>query len=180
MTGMMFPPSMVPEVAPPKEKIFNVPYHVRNARMDEVPLLVTMGYKLHRESSTFRHMDYDVKKVAELGARAVLDESELFLRVIANKSDDVAVGMFLACMSTSYFGKDRVANDMLIMVEKEHRGHCYYQLQEIAGEYKLWARERGAKVIWLATSTGIETDKTSMLFASLGFPPVGKLHGLIE
>lgn len=172
--------SIVPEMQPLKQTVFNVPYYVRSARMEELEHLVQMGARMHAESSTFRHMDYSFAKVAELGAQAILDESNLFLRVISRKEDDVAVGMFLANMQTSYFGKDRIANDLLVMVEKEHRGHCYYQMQEIAGEYKLWARERGAKIIWLATSTGIETDKTSMLFASLGFPPVGRLHGLIE
>lgn len=179
--SLQFPPQVVERnLTPPAQTSFNVLYLVREARMDELYHLVEMGDRMHKESSTFRHMNYDYNKVAQLGATAMQDDSELFLRVIARKENDVAVGMFLARIDTSYFGTDRIASDLLIMVEKEHRGHCYYQMQEIAREYKSWARERDAKIIWLATSTGIETDKVSMLFSSLGFPPVGKLHALIE
>lgn len=176
-----FPPQVVDRgLTPPAQHAFNVPYLVREGRITELYHLVEMGDRMHKESSTFRHMNYDYNKVAQLGAAAMHDDSELFLRVIALKENDTAIGMFLARMDTSYFGTDRIAVDLLVMVEQAHRGHCYYQMQELVRDYKGWARERDAKIIWLACSTGIETDKTSMLFASLGFPPVGRLHGLIE
>lgn len=153
----------------------NERYSVRAARMDELLHLVQLGHRMQQESPTFRNMDYDYMKVAEMGAAAIHDSDRLFLRVIVN-SDDVAVGMLLCELQDSYFGKDKVAMDRLLVLEPLHRGHCMRQIQQVIGEYKDWARSNGAKLVMLATTTGIESDKTKMLFEYLDFAQIGTVH----
>lgn len=148
-------------------------YIVRQTRPEEIPHLIEMGRKLHG-SSLFKDMDYDVDHTFSICNAALNYPDKFFFNVIA--VDDVPVGMLLAAMNVTFFGKDVVANDLLLFIEEEHRHMCGEALQEITRRYKHWATHYNARRIYLATTTGIEPERTREVFEKCGFHQVGTIH----
>lgn len=149
-------------------------YMVRPASPEEIPYLASMGKRLHAKS-LFKDMDYNEEQVIAVGNMARTND-HCFLHVIVDLEQDVPIGILMAMVTPTYFGKDFVANDMLLMVEEEHRGKCGAALREITTRYKNWAFHKGAKRVYLSTSTGIDTEKTKEAFEACGFHQVGTLH----
>lgn len=149
-------------------------YKVREGREDDIPTLIQLGERLHQESA-FKHMDYNYVKVATLLMMGIKGQNGLFLRVITN-GEDKPVGMLGGQVTTSYFGHDSVANDMSLSIDPPHRGRCFVAIQEVVSQYHKWARENGAKRIYLSTSTGIEAENTAKLYETLGFRKIGTIH----
>lgn len=149
-------------------------YEVREALEIELPALVELGEKWHQESA-FRHMDYNVNIIRGL-LHAALSSSDLFLHVIVEKSSGKIVGGMLAALQRTFFGNDRVANDMMLGIDKEHRGKCINALVVIVNKYREWAVDNGALRIYLGTSTGVDPEKTEKTFEMLGFRRIGTLH----
>lgn len=150
-------------------------YVVRLPVRGEINYLVGIGRRLH-DKSKFRDMEYDEHRVAILGYTAMDNPNHMFLMVIEDTQQEVPVGMLLAGIQQSYFGKDFVANDLLLVVEEEHRGRCMDALRRITALYREWALSRGAKRIYLSSSTGIDPDKTRAAFEACGFHQIGTVH----
>jgi hypothetical protein len=133
-----------------------------------------MGKRMHGDS-LFNAMEFNDEQVTSIGMMA-RESDTMFLHVIVDVEQDVPVGMLLATLSPSFFGKDLVANDLLLLIEDEHRGHCGSALKEITSRYKNWAFHKGAKRVYLATSTGLMAEKTKEAYEACGFRQVGTIH----
>jgi hypothetical protein len=149
-------------------------YRVRVPGHDEIKYLVSMGRRLH-DNSAFRNMSYDSEQVEKLGHMA-LANGTMFLRIIEHIPTEVPVGILLAYLQPTYFGRDLVANDMLLLVEEEHRGKCFDAIRYITSMYRDWAQAAGAKRIYLGTSTGVDPEKTRTVLEKCGFHQIGTLH----
>jgi len=147
---------------------------VRPVHRDEVPYMVGMGKRLHAESM-FSHMDYNEDELIGFVQQA-MQSPYTFFWCIVDQEQEVPIGMLLATIQKSYFGKDFVANDLVIMVEKEHRGSCGSALASIINEYKQWAFKSGAKRVYLGTSTGIDPENAEALYKRVGFSKIGVLY----
>jgi len=147
---------------------------VRPVQQEEIPYLVSMGKRLHSES-LFRSMDYHEEMVEKLGRFASADDN-FFFQVIVHIETDVPVGMLIGMMQSTFFGLDKIAADMLFFVEPEHRGQCNAALREITTHYRNWGFYRGAKRVYLITSTGIEPERTAKAYEACGFKQVGTVH----
>jgi hypothetical protein len=134
-----------------------------------------MGKRLHEES-LFRDMEYSEDAVTALGHVAREDTEHYFLHVIVDVEQEVPVGMLLAMLTPTYFGGDRIANDLLLMIEPAHRGHCGSALKEITSRYRNWGFHKGAKRVYLASTTGIEPERTRDIYEVCGFHQVGTIH----
>jgi hypothetical protein len=156
-------------------EVRKVKYVVRAPDRTEIRYLVGIGRRLH-DNSKFREMHYDEDRVMILGYTAMDNPNHMFLQVIEDTETEVPVGMLLAGLQQSYFGKDYVANDLLLVIEEEHRGRCMDALRRITALYREWALSRGAKRIYLSSSTGIDPEKTRAAFEACGFHQIGTLH----
>ena len=150
-------------------------YQVRLPRREEMRYLVGIGRRLH-DNSKFRDMEYNEDRVMILGYTAMDHPQHMFLMIIEDTETEVPVGFLLAGLQQSFFGKDFVANDLTLVVEDEHRGRCMDALRRITALYREWALERGAKRIYLGTSTGVDPERTRAVFEACGFQQVGTLH----
>lgn len=147
---------------------------VRPVHQDEVEYMVSMGKRLHAES-LFSHMDYDEGPLVEY-VRKAMQMPFYFFWCIVDQEQEVPIGMLFASLQKTYFGVDMVANDLILMVEKEHRGTCGTALGALINEYKQWAFKMGAKRVYLGTSTGIDPEATERLFQHSGFHKIGALY----
>lgn len=152
-------------------------YLVRDALPMEVFRLVEISEKVLSES-TYAHMKFDKEKTANYIFDGIKKRDGWFLRVIVNEDRNEIVGGLLCICEPTLFGPDKVAYDITIMMDEEHRGRCVRQLVQVVDEYKSWAIEQGAKLIKLGVSSGINIDKASLFFEQLGFKRIGAMHGL--
>lgn len=148
-------------------------YRVRDATRDDIPSVILIGEQFHKESR-YSHMDFSYEKVAEQAVVALEIPNKEFFQVITY--NDEVVGMLSATMDQTAFGIDAVAHDRMLGLAKEHRNKCFVALQKIIDNYHKWAREKGAKRIFLSTTTGVEPEKTAKLYETMGFHQVGTIH----
>lgn len=151
-------------------------YTVRDAENWEVFRLVEITEKVLQES-VYSHIIYDKEKSANYIMDGILKRPGTFLRVIVDDANVIAGGIFCVC-EEMLFSHDKVAYDITIMVDEEHRGRCIKQLVQIIDEYKEWATAQGAKLIKMGVSSGINIDKASQFFEAMGFERVGAMHSL--
>lgn len=156
-----------------------MPYGVRDAKRSDVIDIVEMGERLHEES-VFRCMSFDKERVARLVLLAVNGRDDnLFIKCVEDIETHRVVGGLFAWTQVSWFGPDRVANDVTLMVDAPHRDKCFSQLVKIVSMYKEWAISRKAKLIHLSTSTQIDAERTGKIYEALGFPKSGSIHTVI-
>ena len=79
--------------------------------------------------------------------------------------------MYVGLISSYYFGKDLVANDCLLFVDKSKRGGV--AAIRLIKRFQQWAFEKGASEVRPATSTGVQTEDTKKLYEALGYDTVG-------
>lgn len=91
------------------------------------------------------------------------------LALVAVNDKKYVVGMFLGCISQSFFGKDIIASDTLLYVDKEHRGG--FHGASMIKKFVEWSKLSGAKQIRPGVSTGDEV--ASKVYERLGFKNVG-------
>lgn len=149
-------------------------YTVRDAENWEVFRLVEITEKVLSES-VYSHISYNKEKSANYIMDGILKRPGTFLRVIADEDDVIAGGIFCVCEPMLH-SDDKVAYDVTIMIDEDHRGRCIKQLVQIIEEYKAWAIAEGAKIIKMGVSSGINIDKASKFFEIMGFQRVGAMH----
>lgn len=154
-------------------------YHVRDARGEELDKLARISERVLKEAPTYTGMRFDLDKTANMIAGAILKQKGWFLRVIARDGDNEPVGGLICVCVDSTFGPDKIAYDITIMLDQEHRGKCLKQLIQIIEEYKAWAIAEGAKVVKMGVSSGLSVDGASMFFERLGFARIGAMHGFV-
>lgn len=150
-------------------------YTVRHARQDEVRYLVNMAARMHEES-LFKGMDFDHEQMTHVLEAAVDRGPVLFLQIIEHVPTEVPVGALLACVQRSFFGKDMIATDLGLIVEREYRGRCGKQVKQLLENYRAWAKSCNAKRIYAGTTTGIEAEKTETVLELCGFHRIGTIH----
>lgn len=153
-------------------------YSVRDAVDMETYDVVDVCERVLQEAPTYSRMRFDRDKVANYVYGAIVKQPTWFLRVIVDEDNKIVGGICCQCVE-SMNGPDKVAFDVTIMLDEEHRGKCLKQIIQIVEEYKEWAIAEGAVVIKMGVSSGINMDKASVFFETLGFKRIGAMHGYI-
>lgn len=151
-------------------------YSVRDALDKEVFTLTDISERILKESPTYAHFTFSKEKTANYLYSAIMKHDGWFLRVIVDESDQIVGGLICYC-EPLVFTDEKIAYDITIMVEKEHRGRCLPQLVQVIDEYKEWAVMQGAKLVKLGVSSGISIDSAAKFFERLGFERIGSMHG---
>ena len=142
---------------------------IRQGDVDDIVALVELGREMHAEAPTFNKMDYDPKKLIQLGI-GLSEQGGMFL---AEKDDNEIIGMFLGVVMPYYFGNNLMANDLCFFVKKEHRGST--AAPRLIKAFEKWAWANGATALRFGISTGVEAKRTLKLYEKLGYSPDGYL-----
>lgn len=136
--------------------------------------MASMGERLHKES-LFSHMDYDEETFITF-LRTMMQSPYGFFWCIVDQEQDIPIGMLLATLQKTYFGKDFIATDLILVVDKERRGTCGTAFVSLVNEYKQWAFKMGAKRVYLGSSSGVDPEATENILERAGFHKVGSIH----
>lgn len=134
---------------------------------DDFPALIHLGARAHEESE-YSLLTFSPEKCLQLFESSLVNPDVLIVVAVL---DGVLVGVLGAGVYAPYFSEERVSGDLLVYVAPEYRGTMAFI--KLVSQYVTWAKEHGAKLIFLRSSTGIEPEKTEKLYTKLGFINVG-------
>src|SRR5215475_4698860 len=103
-------------------------YRVREVKESDVNEIVELGAKLHVES-LFSHMRYDEQRCKNVVRWAHEGNHGLWMRVV--ESGGRVVGFLLGQVWESFFGPDKIANDLTLVIDKPHLFFTFVAIQEI-------------------------------------------------
>lgn len=154
-------------------------YIVRDARGDDVDKLTAIVGRVLAEAPTYTRLAFDHEKTANVLAGAILKQKGWFIRVITLADTDEPVGGLGGICEDSLFGPDRIAIDITMMIDKEHRGRCIREFIQCCEDFRDWAIAEGASVVKIGVSSGIKIDSVSNVLERLGFARIGGMHAHI-
>lgn len=149
---------------------------IRNATVDDIPVLMSMGRALHAESPRYSYLSYSDEKVERLIRSMVEDTlvAEAPGGVVVAVKDGIVVGMIGGFVTSPFFSDDKIASDYTFYVKPEHRGTGRVALRLIQA-FEQWAIAQGVRDIVPGTSTLIDAEGTAALYRHLGY----EMHGYI-
>lgn len=144
---------------------------VRPATVDDVPQLVTLGEQMHAESPRFSRMTFDAEKLAAFLASAV--NAPHMLVLVAERGGEV-VGGFVGLVVEHWFSRDLMATDLALFVDQRKRGGIV--ASRMVRDYLDWADEKGAKLVQIGITTGVQQLQTERLYEALGLSRCGSIY----
>lgn len=142
---------------------------IRLASAEDIPQLLDIGEKAIKESG--HPARFDRKKTRQMIFNLILAQRKgNNHRVWVLFNSGVVCGVFIGQIDTLYFSQDKYATDLIFYVLPEHRGHGV----KLVRKFVEWASSHKKVVdITLQQSSGIDMERTSKLYARIGFKLVG-------
>ena len=142
---------------------------IRDLKLDDMQQVLTLAEEAHGESS-YSHLDFDPEVITAMAQVWVTNPMVYFCKLVTSQENKI-FAMYVGLISSYYFGKDLVANDLLLFVSQDRRGGI--AAARLIKEFEDWAFANGAKEIRPASSTGVKTEETRQLYNALGYNTVG-------
>lgn len=146
---------------------------VRSLQPSDVPAIIHLGARMHEESQ-YSLLNFDPQRVADRCCQ-IIDSPDTMIGLVAVSAGEI-IGMMGGYLAPYDYGDELTASDILVYVKPEHRGSMAFI--RLVKKYVTWAKERGAKLIFLSQTTGVNQDLVCNLYTRLGFKPVGGIFSL--
>lgn len=145
---------------------------IRPIQVGDILTLLALGKEMHSEGH-FKNTDYDEAKVIDLFMSIIKSDSRCCFVAL---HDGVIIGFFMGYLDTYYFGNTLTSYDLLIYVDKNHRGGSTGV--KLLQSYIKWAQDHGVSEsnIRLGDSAEIDSQAVGRLFKHMGFREHGKLY----
>lgn len=140
------------------------------ANWHDIMAMEELAKKMHEEGA-FRDLDYSSRKVLAIGKQVLNDPN--YFGVLCEYNDEI-IGLMVCYVSEFYFGKDKIAQDMVLYVDKSRRGGL--GAIRMIERYVEWAVEKGCKEIQLGQTVGIDAEAVHKLYTHAGFELIGQLY----
>ena len=138
----------------------------RSECLEYLPVVVQIA-----ASGTFAALEVD-EPMALSTVMEWLDDPARFIRVA--RVDGQPAGMIIGYVQRQWFSLDYTAHDTLLFVAPAYRGQGI--AAALIADYAEWAEAKGAKLTFLASSTGIETEAAVAIYKGIGFEYVGPIY----
>lgn len=137
---------------------------IRPATLDDLPRIIELGELLHNESPRWSRLSFSRVRAGDFIARLILaDWGAVFL---AERSG-VVVGGIAGTALPHWSSDDILAQEASLFMLPEARGSM--AAARLVSTLDAWARMRGAVWMHAGTSTGLDPERTSGLYETLGF-----------
>ena len=131
--------------------------------IDDIKQVASLAERFHTES-IYKDLDFDLCKFSAVLKQIVEMDKQIAIVYIVN---NVIVGAMAGYVSEYFFGKDKIAGEYGVFIDKNHRGG--YGVIKIIKYFENWAIGQGAKIIQLGVSANINADKVGRLYQKLGY-----------
>lgn len=134
---------------------------IRTATVRDASDILALGKLMRAEGPHFMKLDFSDEKAQLVISRLIANGGAL---VACDKGK--IIGMFLFAVIEHLWGYDKIATDIAIYVDKEHRGGSAFVRLLRAFEAVTADRVR----MWeLGTSAGVENERIADLFTAMGY-----------
>lgn len=116
---------------------------LRHATLDDVPVIVEMARTLYA-SSVYSEISIDTAKVRQMLEKFIVEGQQNFL-VVLSHDEGKPVGVLAAYAFQPLFSNDKIATEVLLWLEPEHRNTK--RGKELLDAYEYWAKLIGVKVV---------------------------------
>jgi GNAT superfamily N-acetyltransferase len=145
--------------------------YTRRAVEADLDALLPLCAAFHAESPVHRDLAFDARKVAELIAMATASAD--WLAEVACDDDGAIVGMLLLYCMEPFYSRELTVGDLTFWVDPQARGGRAAML--LMKDALAWAAMKGASVVQLGITTGINEDAAARFFSKYGFEQKGIL-----
>ena len=143
---------------------------IREAQNTDFAQLLKLGEDLHLESE-YRDLEFNAMKCLNM-FNHMLSGATYKIFICEDKTG--LCGMMACECYAPYFSHEMVAGEHLIYVKPEKRNtRAFYKLVNVFLE---WALSKDVKMLYLKTSSGINSDKIDKMYKKLGFARVGGIY----
>lgn len=143
---------------------------IRFATIEDIPELVTLGFKMTSETRVNR-FDYSYTKTASSLEMYIQDELSF---VLVAELDGGLRGALVAEVGTHWFGNSSTSEEKNIFVEKQYRKTSIGT--QLIKKYIETCLELGVEDITLSHFSGVDQEGTDRLYKKLGFVPLGRMY----
>lgn len=144
---------------------------VHPATPDDAAELAALGRRLH-DSSTYAAIPYNEAKVQALMARLAAGDGVVFVV----RQDGRIVGGIAGAVLPWWFSDELHGFEFSFFIAPEHSNG--FAAIRLMAAFRVWCRQRGAKVVRVGITTGIHQDKTAQLYRMMGAKYIGPLFEL--
>lgn len=140
---------------------------IRSAEKTDLEGLVELGRQMHAESN------YAPLTFSELIYRRFLEtliDHELGCVLVADRQGQV-IGVYIGVVSNAFFSMDRIAQDVLLYVDPEHRGGM--TAMRLIKAFEDWAAKQGAVQVRPGISVGGPIEVPARLYIAAGYQTAG-------
>ncbi|WP_439606866.1 GNAT family N-acetyltransferase [Hydrogenophaga sp.] len=140
---------------------------IRPANPFDLPALLDLGERMHAESPRFSRLTFSSARLHNT-LRSLLDNPAGFLWVA---EQGVVIGGMAGIIGPHWASDDLVATDLALFIDEKQRGGM--STARLVTEYKRWAHQRGARIVQVGVTTGVQTEQTARLYERLGLARCG-------
>jgi RimJ/RimL family protein N-acetyltransferase len=134
---------------------------IRAAHSQDIDDLVYLLSRMHAESR-FSVLPYAPEKVHEMLTAILAGLGCIFVV----EQDGKITGTLVGLLTPQWFSHALVAEDLVCYIAPEHRGGM--AAARLVRRFIDWAKSQNAQMTSLGASTGVETERTAMLYERLG------------
>ncbi len=148
---------------------------IRRATAKDLEAVIALLKQLHVES-VFHDIPIDDARLRSFVTFCFSHPTQV---CIVHESGDAAQidGFMLGYVTPYFFSMELGAWDHAVYVHPARRGSMIaYRLWR---EFKKWAAEKKARVVWLGTAAGIAPARTRKFYTGLGMTEVGSLYRMV-
>lgn len=140
---------------------------IRHAEKTDLDDLVELGRRMHAESNytPLVYSEFVYRRNLEL-----LLGSERGCVLVAELQGEL-IGVYVGVVGDAFFSTDRIAQDLLLYVEPEHRGGM--TAMRLIKAFENWAWQQGAAQIRPGISVGGDYTTAARLYEAAGFDVCG-------
>lgn len=141
---------------------------IREATVDEVPILAELGGRMHAESPAWSRMTYCPARAADM-LRSLIerDHGAVFVAEYQGK----IVGGIACHIGPHWACLDYIATELSLFVHPAYRTGTTGA--RLIARFKEWAYDQGAVLVLAGTTTGVRTEGCIKLYERLGFKQAG-------
>ena len=145
---------------------------IRKINKDDILKVIALCRMMHEESTNYKHMLFSPERVLEV---ILMTVENGYISVI--EQGDELIGIMAGCLVQPAFSRDFMACDYMLYVKPEYRGGM--TAFRLVRDYIKWAKERGAKIITVGVTAGIDNSFAIKFYEALGFKQTG-CHMMME
>lgn len=142
---------------------------VRDAGHLDLLILAKLAEEYAQEVIEMKQHPVDARVLMQ-GLAATISNPTGYLKVLS--VDGKVVGGFWGCLTNMPWSSTLIAQDIIVFVNKEYRGHG----KLLIDDWLKWSKSMRAKEVCLSTGSGINTEVTCKLFERYGFRKVGYMY----